>query len=82
MYHYAFLVACYILGTSYHSGQASKGYRLLCLADQRACREHTGVSIGRTVFQLQTHLLYPKGCDFRNAVAYFLKRLRHQRHSL
>ena len=82
MIHQAFLAACYMLGVNYHTGQWSKGYRLLCLADQRAKREHSAWNVGRTVDQLAEHKLYPKGCEFRNNVAYFLRRMRKHRFSL
>jgi len=79
MIHQAFLTACYILGSNYHSGQGSDGYRLLCLAETRAKREHSAWNIGRTVEQLDKNQLYPKGCDFRNHVAYFLKTMKKHR---
>lgn len=82
MHHQAYLVACYMLGMQYHSGQWSNGYRLLCLADQRANREHPGWDIGRTVEQLSAGELYQHGGVFRNAVAYYLNKLRKYRHSL
>lgn len=82
MNHQAFLTVCYMLGLHYHSGQASKGYALLCMASERAKREHSAWNVYRTVEQLQEHRLYPKGCEFRNRVAYFLRKMRHHRHSL
>lgn len=46
--HLAALTAIYILARDYHSGQASKGYRLLCMAQERCLREHN-VHIGRVI---------------------------------
>lgn len=82
MYEQAFLTACYILGLRYHSGQWSKGHRLMCLAEQRGSRNHSAWDIGRTVEQLQDHQVYPRGGEFRCAVAFWLLRLRHHRESL
>lgn len=82
MNHQAFLVVCYILGTNYHSGQWSKGYSLLCLAEMRARREHSSWNIGRTCEQLRNHELYPKHCAFRKLVAYYLFRMRKHRTNL
>ena len=80
MFEQAYLTACYILGSRYHSGQASKGYRLLCQASERARREHPGWRIDTSWEQL--YALYPKGGEFRNAVAFWLKSMRHSRWSL
>lgn len=77
-----FLVVCYKLGVNYHSGQWSKGYRLLCLAQMRADQEHTGMNLGRTLEQLDKHTLYPKGGSFRNEISIILMKMRHYRFSL
>ena len=82
MNHQAFLVVCYILGSRYHSGQCSKGYALLCMAQTRAAREHSAWNVGRTVEQLDNHRLYKQGGKFRNQVAAILWRMRKHRHSL
>lgn len=82
MYEQAYLVACYMLGERYHSGQWSKGYRLLCLAEERGRRNHSCWDIGRTVEQLREHKLYRQGGDFRRAVAYMLNSLLKYRHTL
>lgn len=76
----AYLTAVYKLGRDYHSGQWSKGYRLLCIADQRARRQ--GISLGRIVEQLETDRLYKKGCRFRQLVAFWLFNLRKHRTEL
>ena len=31
-----YLIALYVFGRDYHSGQASQGYHLMCLADRYA----------------------------------------------
>jgi hypothetical protein len=82
MVEQAYLVACYILGSRYHSGQWSKGYRLLCQASERAARNHSAWDIGRTVEQLEDHKLYRQGSEFRNMVAYFLRHMRKHRFNL
>jgi len=82
MWHQAFLVACYILGFNYHSGQASKGYQLVCLAQRRGCQEHSAWSVGRTVESLNNPMIYPKAGTFRNAVAYCLRRMKIHRGSM
>lgn len=79
MQHQAFLVVCYLLGSRYHSGQWSNGYRLMCLAEKRARREHSAWNVGRTVEQLKAGKLYPKGSNFRNAVAAILWKMRKHR---
>lgn len=78
----AYLTACYILGSRYHSGQWSRGYRALCLAQKRALVENSGLDIGRVAEHLDAHTLYRSGSEFRNAVAAALRRMRHSRHSL
>lgn len=87
MNHLAYLTACYILGTRYHSGQSSKGDRLQCQAQERARREHSALNLGRVVDGLYGHTFpegytYPQGCKFRRTVAHFLRRMRHSRFSL
>lgn len=82
MYEQAYLVACYMLGERYHSGQFSKGYRLLCMAKERGRRNHSAWDIGRTVEQLREHKLYRQNEPFRRAVAYMLNQLRKYRHAL
>lgn len=86
MRHLAYLTACYILGSRYHTGQSSKGYRILCLAQERCKREHSALDIGRVIDGLYSRTdcgyTYPKGCKFRKAVAFFLRRMRHSRKSL
>jgi hypothetical protein len=81
MYHQAFITVCYMLGARYHSGQSSKGYELLCLAQRRAVQCHSGWNVGRTVEALEwgNTTIYPKGGAFRNAVAYYLKAMKHHR---
>ena len=82
MYEQAYLVACYMLGERYHSGQFSKGYRLLCMAEERGRRNHSAWSVARSAYQLREHKLYRQGGDFRRAVAYMLNKLRKYRHAL
>ena len=82
MHHIAFLAVCYLLGSRYHSGQWSKGYQLLCLADQRSRREHSALNIGRVVEHLDNNTLYPKDGTFRNMVAYYLHKMRKHRFDL
>jgi CxxC motif-containing protein (DUF1111 family) len=82
MYEQAFLVVCYKLGASYHTGQWSPGYRLQCLASSRAARNHSAWNIGRTLEQLDGHVLYMQGGPFRNAVACILRSMRKHRFSL
>lgn len=83
MNHLAYLTAVYWLGERYHSGQGSRGYYLLCLAWQRAFREHCCVDLGRTCEQLRTHSkLYPKHTPFRREVARHLFNMRRVRNKL
>lgn len=82
MYLQAYLVACYILGTQYHSGQFSKGYSLQCMVDEYVRREYPGWNISRTMEHLDMHTLYGKHSSFRNAVAYCLFRMRKHRSEL
>lgn len=78
----AFLTVCYMLGSRYHSGQSSKGYRLLCLAERYASRNHSAWNVGRTLEHLDNHTLYPQGGAFRNCVAAILFRMRRHRFTL
>ena len=80
MHHLAYCYACYMLGRDYHSGQASKGYLLLCLAKQRLRREHNY----HTPMSMEAMLRKPlcRNQEFRNLVAYYLKKLRKYRKEL
>jgi len=80
MHELAYLIAAYRLGVDYHSGQWSKGYRLQCQAEERLSRSQ--INPGRTWEQLDARTVYPRGAGFRNAVALWLKRMRHSRHTL
>lgn len=82
MHHLAYLTAIYKLGLQYHSGQWSKGYRLLCIADKRAKKYHSALDLGRIVENLDSHKFYRKGDKFRNLVAFYLNALRKYRKSL
>ncbi len=86
MHHLAYLTACYWLGMRYHSGQWSKGYRLLCLADQRGRREHSALNIGRIAGDIEVNgrisTLHPHGGEFRRVLAYYLRKLRKYRFDL
>jgi hypothetical protein len=81
MQHLAFLTACYKLGTRYHTGQWSRGYRLACLASERCRREHSALNIGRVVELLDSHSRI-QSQEFRDCVAYHLRKLARHRHSL
>lgn len=82
MHHYAYLTAVYWLASHYHSGQWSKGYRLMCIAQERQRQHHAGAALYRTVEQLQNDQLYTKHSDFRRVVAYYMHRLRKYRFKL
>lgn len=82
MHHYAYLVALYMLCEYHHSGQWSKGYHLLCLAQTRGEREHGFASVARSADQCRKWQLYKKNGEFRRAVAYYLFKLRKYRHDL
>lgn len=71
--NYAYLVAVYTLGCRYHSGQYSRGYRLLCLANHYA-----DCWYGRCI----TTPAFIHDPELRREVAFWLRRLRHSRHSL
>ena len=90
MNHLAYCVAIYALAYHNHSGQSSKGYRLLCLACERVRREHSALSLGRVVEELgliggdtqlieRGKVLYPKDGKFRQLVAMYLHHLRKHR---
>lgn len=77
----AYLIAVYILGTRYHSGQASKGYRLAYIADERARR--SGIDLGRQVENLadrRKKKIYTK--EHIKMVACCLRKLRKYRFDL
>lgn len=76
----AYLAACYWLGSNYHSGQWSRGYRCLCQAQQYSLREY-GVDLGRHWDQLSSHSRL-QGQQYRNYVAYWLRRMKGSRYSL
>lgn len=82
MFELGYLFACYILGSRYHTGQWSTGYAMMCMASMRAKRENSALDIGRAVELLNNQRIYPKGCEPRNIVAYWLKRMRHRRNTL
>lgn len=73
---YAYLVALHRLGSVYHSGQWSKGYRLMCLADTYSRRWY-GIAPA-----WPSHFGGESNVRFRRAVAYWLRHLRHHRHTL
>lgn len=82
MQHLAYLIVMYKLGSDYHSGQASNGYKMMCQAQQRLAEHHNIFQPSRIVDHLRCHTLYPKGGDFRNAVAYYLKKFKKYRWKL
>lgn len=81
MNHLAYLTVVYMLGSRYHSGQWSRGYRLACLASERAKREHSGLDLGRMCEQLRAHAPF-QSKSFRARVAFYLRKLRKYRYSL
>ena len=80
MHELAYLIAVYKLGSDYHSGQWSKGYRLLSLASIRLKRtQHNSSRMYDQLFHDQKYGVYPKHSKFRSLVAYYLFKLRKYR---
>lgn len=83
-----YLAAIVHLGTRYHSGQWSKGYRLQCLAEKRMYREFSVSAYvilrcaGLVETDDKTSYRYRKHTQPRKLLAFWLKRLRHSRRSL
>lgn len=84
MNHIAYLYVCYRLGRDYHSGQSSRGYKLLCQAMDRCQQYHPGISFDRMDCCLSSPIgfVYPKNCAFRKLVAFYLNKLRKYRWEL
>ena len=84
MHHLAYLMTCYILGVRYHSGQWSKGYELLCMAQERASREHSALDLGRQMENLadrnKRRRIYSP--EYIKAVAFWMRKMRKYRHNL
>jgi hypothetical protein len=78
----AYLYVVWRLGRDYHSGQWSRGYRILCLAEHRCAREWRGIhSLDCVDRELKEHAAYVKP-EFRSYVAFWLRRMRHSRRDL
>jgi hypothetical protein len=88
--HLAFMTAIYRIALRHHSGQWSRGYRLMCYTKTRVARYHSALDIGRVCEGLDYHspsvnifgrkaMKYPKHCQFRKDVAYYMMKIRHWR---
>lgn len=80
-YHWAIYRLC----RDYHSGQSSKGYRLLCIADQRFQRDHSRYgysSLGKIDEMYCGRFTITRKSFTRKRMAFYLRKLMKFRNSL
>ena len=92
--HLAFMTAIYRIAIRHHSGQWSRGYRLLCYSAERVRKYHSALDVGRVCEALDLHtkgpfdpnrpepFKYHRHSLFRDRVAYYMLKIRHWRSRL
>jgi hypothetical protein len=84
IYELGYLLALHKLCSLNHSGQWSKGYRLMCLAEQRLIKQHGWKSVSDfSTLPKREPGDSPMFVDLlRDAIAFWLKRLKRYRDKL